>query len=59
MDETTLQIEVDSASTAQEAVQQISRAIGIVDPFGFAIFVKLFEKVKSDNPIHGQKIYCQ
>lgn len=45
MDETTMQIEVDSASTAQEVVQQISRAVGIVDPFGFAVFVKLFDKV--------------
>lgn len=45
MNETTMQIEVDSASTAQEVVQQISRAVGIVDPFGFAVFVKLFDKV--------------
>lgn len=44
-----MQIEVDSASTAQEAVQQISRAVGIVDPFGFAVYVKLFDKVMFFN----------
>lgn len=40
-------IEVDSASTAQEVVQQVSHRVGIADPFGFSVFVKIHDKVMS------------
>ncbi|KAJ6646193.1 Myosin-VIIa, partial [Pseudolycoriella hygida] len=39
MDGTTRPIEVDSASTAHEVVSQICRNLGIVDTFGFSIYV--------------------
>ena len=45
MDGTIRPIEVDSASTAHEVVLQISSNLGIVDTFGFSIYVKLFDKV--------------
>lgn len=45
MDGTSRPIEVDSASTAQEVVAQISSNLGIVDTFGFSIYVKVFDKV--------------
>lgn len=47
MDGSVRQIEVDSSSTAHEVVQQISTDVGITDPFGFAVFVQLYEKVCS------------
>lgn len=49
MDGTIRPIEVDSASTAQEVVTQIASNLGIVDTFGFSIYVKLFDKVPSVN----------
>lgn len=45
MDGSTRQIQVDSSSTAQEEVHQLGKALGIVDIFGFSIYIKLFEKV--------------
>lgn len=45
MDGSNRPIEVDSASTAQEVVTQISTNLGIVDTFGFSIYVKLSDKV--------------
>lgn len=45
MDRSTRQIEVDSASTAHEVVQQIANNVGIIESYGFGIFVKLFDKV--------------
>lgn len=47
MDESALRIEVDSASTAQEVVQQVAQRVGIADPFGFSVFVKIYDKVMS------------
>lgn len=46
MDGSSRQIQVDSSSTAKEVVRQISDAVGILDIFGFSIFVKLLDKVK-------------
>lgn len=45
MDGSSHQIEVDSASTANEICLQLGATIGIQDIFGFSIFIKLFEKV--------------
>lgn len=47
MDGTNRPVEVDSASTAHEVVTQISANLGIVDTFGFSIYVKLFDKVSN------------
>lgn len=45
MDGSSRRIQVDSSSTAKEEVQQLGNALGIVDIFGFSIFIKLFDKV--------------
>lgn len=56
MDGTNRPIEVDSASTAQEVVTQISTNLGIVDTFGFSIYVKLFDKV-FERPFGTKKLF--
>lgn len=52
MDGSVRQIEVDSSSTASEVVLQIAKSVGISDPFGFAIFIKLYDKVNYDHSLN-------
>ncbi|XP_043287934.1 myosin-VIIa-like isoform X2 [Venturia canescens] len=40
-------VEADSASTAQEIVAILAKNIGLVDTFGFSLFVTLYDKVLS------------
>ncbi|XP_049316027.1 myosin-VIIa isoform X2 [Bactrocera dorsalis] len=40
-------LQVDSASTAKEAVQQLAEHIGLLDRFGFSIVITIFDKVMS------------
>ncbi|XP_055375629.1 myosin-VIIa-like, partial [Condylostylus longicornis] len=47
MDGSIKKIQVDSASTAKEAITQIANNVGILDHFGFSIFVTSFDKVLS------------
>lgn len=47
MDGTEKKLQVDSASTAREAVTQLAQNIGLRDVFGFSIFITLFDKVMS------------
>lgn len=47
MDNSSRAIEADSASTAEEICHQIAENVGIVDTFGFSIFINLFDKVLS------------
>lgn len=56
MDGGVRQIEVDSSSTASEVVLQISKNVGVTDPFGFAIFIKLFDKVGYVNKCKNYEI---
>lgn len=47
MDGTVRKIEVDSASTAAEAIQQLSNSLRMTDTFGFSVFITLFDKAMS------------
>uniref|UniRef100_A0A1A9W1S0 Myosin motor domain-containing protein n=1 Tax=Glossina brevipalpis TaxID=37001 RepID=A0A1A9W1S0_9MUSC len=40
-------LEVDSASTAEEAVNQLTDHIGLIDKFGFSLVLTLYDKVIS------------
>nr|XP_014086844.1 myosin-VIIa-like isoform X1 [Bactrocera oleae] len=40
-------LQVDSASTAKEAVQQLAEHIGLLDHYGFCIVISIFDKVMS------------
>lgn len=47
MDGNARKLQIDSASTAKEAVQQLSENIGLIDHFGYSIVISLFDKVMS------------
>lgn len=47
MDGSSKNVEIDSATTAQEMCEKLSFGIGLKDVFGFSIFVMLQEKVLS------------
>ncbi|XP_058816281.1 myosin-VIIa-like [Topomyia yanbarensis] len=47
MDGSSKNVEIDSATTAEEMCEQISYNIGLTDVFGFSIFVMMQEKVLS------------
>ncbi|KAL9923426.1 myosin 28B1 isoform 1-T1 [Glossina fuscipes fuscipes] len=47
MDNGTQKLQVDSASTAQETVKQLTEHIGLIDSFGFSLVLVLFDKVIS------------
>lgn len=47
MDDTKKKIQVDSASTAKEAVSQLCTSMGLTDFFGFGIVISMYDKILS------------
>lgn len=45
LDGALLDIDIDSASTAQEVITAISKILNLKDSFGFSIFITLYDKV--------------
>ncbi|KAM7351605.1 myosin 28B1 [Cochliomyia hominivorax] len=40
-------LQIDSASTAQEAIHQLSENMGLIDKFGFSLIVSIYDKIMS------------
>ena len=62
MDGNTKTLLADSATTARELCSQLSEKIGFKDPFGFSLYIVLFDKVTAMSAMavkrqHLQKIY--
>lgn len=47
MDGTVKKLQIDSASTANEAVKQLSENMGLIDAFGFSLVVSIYDKIMS------------
>lgn len=46
MDGSTKALLADSATTAKELCSQLAQRIGMKDPFGFSLYIALFDKVR-------------
>ncbi|XP_048520826.1 myosin-VIIa isoform X2 [Dendroctonus ponderosae] len=47
LDDSVLDIEIDSATTAEEVITAISKVLNLKDTFGFSLFISLYDKVMS------------
>ena len=47
MDGSTKALLADSATTAKELCVQLAEKIGLKDPFGFSLYIALFDKVST------------
>lgn len=47
MDGGVKKLQIDSASTAKEAVQQLSENMGLIDNFGFSLVISIYDKIMS------------
>ncbi|XP_058975886.1 myosin-VIIa [Musca domestica] len=47
MDGSTKKLQIDSASTAAEAIQQLSANMGLIDNFGFSLVISIADKIMS------------
>lgn len=47
MDGSSRTVQVDSAMTAAELIASVSRHIGLVDSYGFSVFIAMYDKVSS------------
>ncbi|XP_050309593.1 myosin-VIIa-like [Anthonomus grandis grandis] len=46
-DDSIQNVEVDSASNAEEIIAKIAKSLGLVDSFGFSLFISIYDKVMS------------
>lgn len=53
MDERSVNLPVDSASTAKEICQLLSNKVKLEDTFGFSVYVALYEKVRYPTSEHS------
>lgn len=47
MDGSVKKLQIDSASTAGEAVRQLSESMGLIDYFGFSLVISIYDKIMS------------
>ncbi|ENN75213.1 hypothetical protein YQE_08223, partial [Dendroctonus ponderosae] len=45
LDDSVLDIEIDSATTAEEVITAISKVLNLKDTFGFSLFISLYDKI--------------
>lgn len=45
MDDRTVSLHLNSASTSAEACQDVAKTIGLTDTYGFSLYISLYEKV--------------